>query len=261
MSTITRKLDDFEAKLQAFIEGKLSRLSPFQDGHEGLSHKLVSSMREGIISSDDELLIAPDQFTILVHPSNKEFLGEDPAMLRGLADLVQTVGVGAGLHFRQHPVVTVTPNEDVPVERIDIIARISDNTLGHTANLSSTVIPTENPLPPNAFLIVNGVDVFILNQTVINIGRRSKNHLRIDDPRVSRQHAQIRAVHGRYEIFDLDSTGGTFINQKRVKHSLLQPGDVISLAGVHLIYGHDRPSTLVETKELVFSDHHNQKEL
>ena len=171
-----------------------------------------------------------------------------------LANLIREVGGSAGLHFGQHPVITISPNEDVPTDRIDIIARISAKAMGHTAALSSAALKNWMRFPPKAFLIVNGMEIFPLDQTVINIGRRSNNHLSIDDPRVSRQHAQIRALHGRYEIFDLDSTGGTFINQKRIKQSLLRSGDVISLAGVHLIYGQERSSSIIDTKKLRTSD-------
>jgi hypothetical protein len=250
MNTFTSKLDDFETKLQTFIEGKLSRLSPIRGSYEGLSHQLVSSMRSGTISMDDGILLAPDQFILLVHPSNVKYLSEDLEMLVALADLIQTVGVAAGLHFGHHPIVTISPNKDIPEDKIDIIARISDQAMGHTASLSISDIKNVDAFPQNAFLIVSGREVYPLDQTVINIGRRSSNHLAIEDPRVSRQHAQIRAMHGRYEIFDLDSTGGTFINQKRIKQSLLHAGDVISLAGVYLIYGQERSSTLKDTKEL-----------
>ena len=64
---------------------------------------------------------------------------------------------------------------------------------------------------------------------------------RIDDPRVSRNHAQLRAIKGRYVVFDLNSTGGTFINGRRASQGVLYPGDVISLAGVMLIFGQDNP--------------------
>jgi len=175
-------------------------------------------------------------------------------LLVAMADLIQTVGLAAGLHFGQHPVVTISPNEDVPADRVDIVSRISAKAMGHTATLDDAAIKSVNAVPQNAFLIVNGTDVFSLDQTVINIGRRNNNQLEIDDPRVSRQHAQIRAIHGRYEIFDLDSTGGTFINQKRITQCLLRPGDVISLAGVHLIYGQDRSSSLKDTKKLRISN-------
>ena len=74
---------------------------------------------------------------------------------------------------------------------------------------------------------------------MINLGRRSDNHVVIDDMRVSRIHAQIRAIKEHYVIFDLDSSGGTFVNGVCLSQSTLYPGDVISLAGVDLVYGQD----------------------
>jgi pSer/pThr/pTyr-binding forkhead associated (FHA) protein len=96
-------------------------------------------------------------------------------------------------------------------------------------------------VPENAFLIVEGVKEFPLKRAVINIGRRLDNNLVVDDPRVSRLHAQLRAIKGRFVLFDLNSSGGTFINGQRASQSILYPGDVISLAGVSLIFGQDSP--------------------
>jgi pSer/pThr/pTyr-binding forkhead associated (FHA) protein len=104
----------------------------------------------------------------------------------------------------------------------------------------------------NAFLIVNGARVFPLDQTIVNIGRRPNNDLVIDDPRVSRAHVQLRAIRGKYVLSDLDSKGGTFVNDKRVSQCKLFPKDVISLAGVPLVYGHDidhlGPTQQVQTR-------------
>jgi pSer/pThr/pTyr-binding forkhead associated (FHA) protein len=96
-------------------------------------------------------------------------------------------------------------------------------------------------IPENAFLIVEGVKVHPLTESVVNIGRRLENQLVIDDPRVSRNHAQLRAIKGRFVLFDLNSTGGTFVNGQRTSQTVLYPGDVISLAGVALIFGQDNP--------------------
>jgi pSer/pThr/pTyr-binding forkhead associated (FHA) protein len=99
----------------------------------------------------------------------------------------------------------------------------------------------ENSIPENAFLIIEGVKVHALSEAVVNIGRRLENQLVIDDPRVSRNHAQLRAIKGRFVLFDLNSTGGTFVNGQRTSQTVLYPGDVISLAGVALIFGQDNP--------------------
>jgi pSer/pThr/pTyr-binding forkhead associated (FHA) protein len=104
-------------------------------------------------------------------------------------------------------------------------------------------------VPEDAFVIVDGIKVIPLTQPIVNIGRRVENTLVIDDPRVSRTHAQLRAINGRYIIFDLNSTGGTFINGERVTQSILYPGDVISLAGADLIYGQKNPPPRQDLKD------------
>lgn len=121
-----------------------------------------------------------------------------------------------------------------------------------TAPLSiDAVIDTPVQLIPGAaFLVVDGVRLFPLEQAVVSIGRAPENDLVINDPRVSRQHAQLRAVAGQFVIFDLDSTGGTSLNGQPVSQRPLTPGDVILLAGVPLVYGQENPSGAGMTQEL-----------
>jgi len=97
-------------------------------------------------------------------------------------------------------------------------------------------------IPEDAFLVLEGIKVVPLKLSVINIGRRLENQIAIDDPRVSRHHAQLRVVDGRYILFDLNSSGGTYINGMRITKSIIYPGDVISLAGFTMVYRqHDAP--------------------
>lgn len=104
-------------------------------------------------------------------------------------------------------------------------------------------------IPEEAFLIIEGVKVFPLTEVIVNIGRRLENTLVIDDPRVSRKHAQLRAINGRYVLIDLDSTGGILVNGRQTSQSVIYPGDVISLAGVEMIYGQKNPPPRPDLKE------------
>jgi len=72
----------------------------------------------------------------------------------------------------------------------------------------------------------------------------------LSDPRVSRKHAQLRSSKGSYVIFDLNSTGGTYVNGKRITQQVLKPGDVISLAGVPIIYGEEIADEMGDTSEI-----------
>jgi len=104
-------------------------------------------------------------------------------------------------------------------------------------------------IPEEAFLVIDGTKIFPLEQDVINIGRRIENHVIIDDPRISRYHAQLRVVNGRFILFDLNSTGGTFINGQRIEQSVVYSGDVISLAGVEVIFKLTNPPPRPDLKE------------
>jgi hypothetical protein len=92
----------------------------------------------------------------------------------------------------------------------------------------------------DAFLIVGGKHHFALDRPLTRLGRRLDNDLVLDDPGVSREHAQIRWRFGRFVVIDLNSRGGTFVNGEAVDESVLTAGDVIRLSKVSLIYGEGR---------------------
>ena len=108
---------------------------------------------------------------------------------------------------------------------------------------------TENSKPlPAAYLIVNS-EVFALNGALTNIGRKLDNHIVLNDPRISRNHAQIRIVDKQYILLDLNSTGGTQVNGRTVSKSVLYSGDSISLAGVNIKFVQDAPRILSKSME------------
>lgn len=105
-------------------------------------------------------------------------------------------------------------------------------------------MPEENKTMPNsAYLIVNS-EVFPLTKPILNIGRKLDNHIVIHDPRVSRNHAQIRLMEGQFVILDLNSTGGTLVNDQTITKSVLYSGDSISLAGVMVKFVQDAPKVI-----------------
>lgn len=109
----------------------------------------------------------------------------------------------------------------------------------HTPAENNENSGTEISIPENVFLIFQGVKAIPLNQRVTSIGRGHDNTVVIDDPRISRRHLEIRVVQESFVVFDLNSTGGTYINGQRINQGLLYPGDLISLAGVNLVFMHD----------------------
>lgn len=63
---------------------------------------------------------------------------------------------------------------------------------------------------------------------LIRFGREVENEICIPDGQVSRTHAQIEKTESGYLLTDLNSTNGTFINDKRIlQPMLLRMGDTI----------------------------------
>jgi pSer/pThr/pTyr-binding forkhead associated (FHA) protein len=62
---------------------------------------------------------------------------------------------------------------------------------------------------------------------VITVGRLPDNTIQIDDASVSSHHAQLSLIGGEYELKDLNSTNGTYVNGQRISGSHLKPGDAI----------------------------------
>lgn len=69
--------------------------------------------------------------------------------------------------------------------------------------------------------------VYILNQDTVQIGRGAKNDIIIIDNEVSREHCRLVRRDYGYEIFDLESSNGTFINGQRVTEPWALPPECI----------------------------------
>ncbi len=92
---------------------------------------------------------------------------------------------------------------------------------------------------PAALLIMSDKSIYKFNQSTIKIGRASDNDLILEHSKVSRKHAEIRYLNGLFEISDLDSTGGTYVNGNKIDKHELSQGDVITLANFHLVFGQE----------------------
>jgi len=62
-----------------------------------------------------------------------------------------------------------------------------------------------------------------------SIGRAKGNEVTLDDRAISSQHCRIRPQRGVYELIDLKSTNGTFVNERKIARTNLTAGDVIKV--------------------------------
>ena len=230
-------LDQLEARLQALIENSLSLLTGLDYRHL-LLHDLAEEMQANL-TIEDEVLAAPVSYTLRLHPANLNNWQANPQLLLDLENALVQTATEAGVSFTRHPVIRLVADDALLFDEARIEAIKPGQSMGETAALETIdefISPRKKII---AFLILKGSQTYPLKQPTTNLGRRPENHVIIDDPRVSRSHAQIREIRGQYVLFDLNSTGGTFVNEQRITRSNLKAGDVISLAGFQIIYGEE----------------------
>lgn len=90
-----------------------------------------------------------------------------------------------------------------------------------------------------------------LPERTVRIGRAADNDLVIDDLVVSRRHAELRArPDGTYEIVDLGSHNGTFLNGSPVDQAPVTPGDIVGIGHSAFCLVGDELQEYVDTGEI-----------
>jgi ABC-type multidrug transport system ATPase subunit len=75
-----------------------------------------------------------------------------------------------------------------------------------------------------------------LNCPLVTIGRAAASDIRIEHPTVSARHAQIRKLRDGFELTDLGSTNGTFVNGQRITRQVLRPGNRVSIGAAQFVF-------------------------
>lgn len=106
-------------------------------------------------------------------------------------------------------------------------------------NETEMSLNVSDPNNQNAFLVLNEGSKIIQIENRLLFGKNQQCDLRLDADYVADKHFIIRNVKKDYEITDLGSETGVYVNGVRIKHSQLSNNDVISVSDFIMVFKQD----------------------
>ena len=226
-----------ERLAQELIEGSFDRVLGAGSTSGKIAGRLAKAMEESELEG-----LAADSYIVRLSP--KDFNGIPGAgsqMETMLASYLTRLAREGGLVLAGQPAVELIADDDLTRSQILIEARQSTQTNDLTK--SRPIVTLDGPqsrAATEAFLIIYGRQHVPLEGPIANLGRQLDNDIVVEDPTVSRRHAQLQWRHGHYVIYDLGSRAGTLVNGQQVAECVLQAGDVLTLGNVSIIYGEEQ---------------------
>lgn len=105
----------------------------------------------------------------------------------------------------------------------------------------ATPAATIEALPPSSALLVvlHGPTAgarFLLDADITSAGRDTRSEIFLDDVTVSRRHAEFRRTPDGFEVRDVGSLNGTYVNRVRIEAAVLTAGDEVQIGKYRLTF-------------------------
>jgi pSer/pThr/pTyr-binding forkhead associated (FHA) protein len=133
-------------------------------------------------------------------------------------------------------------SDDVTVETTSVFRADFLNELDAPAQAGteSTVSGVEGLPAGSALLVVkrgpNAGSRFLLDQAITSAGRHPDSDIFLDDVTVSRRHAEFRLENTEFQVVDVGSLNGTYVNREPVDSAVLANGDEVQIGKFRLVF-------------------------
>lgn len=177
--------------------------------------------------------MVPNAFVVALGESDHDRLSVYAEALGAeLAAMVREHADEQGYAFLGPVTVDFERDDELPTGRFQVR---SSAVAGATAQESSTAVPAGGTGTGVPWVEV-GSTTYALTRAVTRIGRGSDADLRIDDPGISRNHAELRRSGGDVTVVDLGSTNGVVVNGQRVEELRLRDGAQVRLGSTTMTF-------------------------
>src|SRR6266540_3235713 len=244
-------MERVEAFVSRLIEGWSARLFGAKLQPVQIAKRLIRAMESHQTISLAKTFV-PNSYVVSLSPADHaQFEPYRRSLERDLAEALLGAARERNFTLLSFPTIEIEGDDDVARGDVRVSCALVDASgeevdegsselgkvaAGHTMILDRDALLRDRPRAPKAFIELPAERRRLaLAGEPLTIGRDPENDLVLDDRRVSRRHAEIRLRLGRYTLYDLQSTNGTFVNGRRVAEVVLSDGDRIAIGGSELV--------------------------
>ena len=239
-------LRNLESKIAGLVEGTFSRAFRSEVRPVEIARKLAREMEDHRSLSVSRTYV-PNEYRVFLSPRDRaRFADYEGALASELAGYLLEHARRERLTLLSRPVIEFETDDRLGLGEFGIQTRVAqpdDEPVSAPAEaqsgrtmIYSTSERVSEPLEERgraraqtALLLIDGKRV-VISPAGATLGRGRQSDVVLNDPNVSRQHAEIRPRGGSWVITDLGSTNGSQLNGRRLEGSeVLRSGDEIEL--------------------------------
>lgn len=250
-------LDRFEQSLDKLVNGAFAKAFKADVQPVEIAAALQKNMDERAAIVTRDRTVVPNEFTVRLAPSDYDRLSAyAEALTAELAGLARAHAEEQGFSFLGPVEVHLRNDDSLETGMLEVSSQAIASPRGATSvpatgtrsrrqpraatqNPSPDTTAVSRPVapprrPPTARLLAAGQDIPLVDDVTV-LGRGTDVSIRLEDPGVSRRHAEIHLL-PTPEIVDLGSTNGTVVDGRRVTRGPLSDGSVIRLGNTDLTF-------------------------
>ena len=244
-------LRSLESKIAGLVEGAFGRAFRSEVRPVEIARKLAREMEEHRTVSLSRTYV-PNEYVVYLSPEDRErFSDYEDALMGELEAYLLEYSRRERVALLSRPRVTFETDEQLGLGEFGIQARLvrptddrsaepeqgeSGRTMIYRAEHLRHEAQPVDERPQGALVVLDGRRI-VVGRSGLVLGRSRDCDVVVDDPNVSRRHAEIRHTDEGWTVADMGSTNGTLVDGRRIdgRHPL-QGGEQIELGTKRLTF-------------------------
>jgi hypothetical protein len=243
-------LRNIEHKIESLFEGVFGRAFRANVQPVELARKLIKEMDDHKTVSVSKIYVPNEYEVYLSEPDREQFADYEQSLADELKDYLVEHARREGYVLLAQPRVFLKTDADLAIGEFGIATRMTQKPAeaGPAPEPGATMIykPVQQPTEAaSAVELGVGREVvslelqgrqFAVDKRRVVLGRSRECDIQVEDPNVSRRHAEIRQEGATYWMVDLDSTNGIEVNGRRQRRVKLENGTRLVLGSTEVVF-------------------------